>query len=191
MGWSRVTMLLVILGGCWSLLKLARAVADRWRPAGDQIGGMVNLELKLNALLRRSEALMQEGILATLQETSAHVNQQDATSAKLSLMRGLSMLRGASGEDPQLSAMADMPLRRRILQLLEECSTEADSSSGFCDAWARQDILGAALRGDWALTIRMMVEVLENCRSCKASDLGVDVRTRCGGQHTPRPGLRR
>jgi len=194
MPWARLTTLLVVLGGCWSAVKLARAIAVYSRPAGDQIGGMVNLELKINVLLRRSEALMHQGIVAALQETTTHVSHQDAVSAKLSLMRGLSMLRNATGEDPQLSAMtADNPLRRRILRLLEECSTEAEASAGFCEAWARCDILGAALRGDWVETVRLMVEVLEGCRSSSsAKAFGVDLKTRCGGgQHTPRAGLRR
>jgi len=131
---------------------------------------------------------MQQGLMTTLHETTTHVCQQDVSSAKLALLRGLAMLRGTSGEDPQISAMADMPLRRRILRLLEECSTEVDTSTGFCDAWKRRDILGAALRGDWALAVQMMVEVLENCRGSSSSDFGVDVRTGC----TPHgQGLRR
>lgn len=194
MPWERLTTLLVLLGSCWSVVKFARAIADYWRPAGDQIGGMVNLELKINVLLRRSEMLMHQGIIAALQETTTHVSQKDAASAKLSLLRGLSTLRNATGEDPQLSAMTvDNPLRRRILRLLEDCSTEAETSTGFCEAWARCDILGAALRGDWVETVRLMVEVLEDCRtSSSAKAFGVDLKTRCGGgQHTPRAGMRR
>jgi len=179
--WVRLTTVFTVMGACWSFMKLARAIADAWRPAGDQIGGMVNLELKLNSLLKRSEALMQQGIMATLQEVNAHASHRDSSSARLALLRGLSMLRGTSGEDPQLSAMADMPLRRRILHLLEDCSTEAEASGGFCEAWASRDILGTALRGDWAVTVRMMVEVLEKCRASTSSEFGValDVRTRC------------
>lgn len=166
MPWAKLANAVGILGVCWSGVRLARLLADRWRPAGDQIGGMVNLELKLNVLLKRSEVLMHQGLMATLHETTAHVTFHDAASAKLALMRGLCMIRGSNGEDPQVNAMADAPLRRRIYGLLEDCNSlqESEPSGDFCEAWTRRDILGSALRGDWTSAVQMIVEVLENCR---------------------------
>lgn len=184
MPWASLINVFGLIGLVWSSVKLMRALADRCRPSGDQIGGMVNLELKLNVLLKRSEVLLQQGLLTTLHETTAHVSRQDHASAKLSLMRGLCMLRGGSGgEDPQISAMADFHMRHRIVRLLDECAGE-ETNRGFCEAWASRDILGSALRGDWAFAVGMMVEVLENCRG----PASLDAATRCTRAASPVPG---
>lgn len=187
MPWARLAKCFCLLGFCWSGVKLARALADRWRPAGDQIGGLVNLELKLNVLLKRSEVVLQQGFLAALQETNAHVAHCDAPSARRALLRGLCMLRGASGEDPQLGAMADARMRQRIARLLDDCQVadEADAcSNGFCEAWSQRDVVGCAFRADWTTSVRMAVEVVES--SHKRSSVA-----RVGRSRTPTEGLSR
>jgi len=187
MPWASLINIFGVIGLVWSSVKLLRVLADRCRPSGDQIGGMVNLEMKLNVLLKRSEVLLQQGLLATLHETTAHVSRRDAPSAKLSLMRGLCMLRGSGGgEDPQISAMADYQMRHRIIRLLEECAG-LETSRDFCEAWTARDILGSAMRGDWTDAVGMMVEVLEGCKG-PSSFVG---SKRCTRAASPAPGFRR
>jgi hypothetical protein len=161
MPWATLGNVIAWLGVVWSSFKVLRAVAERWRPAGDQIGGMVNLELKLNVLLRRSEVLMQQGLMNTLQETEAHVLRNDASSANTALMKALSMLRGTSSEDAQFSMVADRSVSKRISTLMESCP-KLDDCSGICDSWRRHDIIGTAMQGEWGLAARMMVDVVED-----------------------------
>lgn len=164
MPWATLGSAIAWLGIAWSIFNVLRAVANRWRPAGDQIGGMVNLELKLNVLLRRSEVLMRQGLMNTLQETDVHVQRNDAASANSTLMKALSMLRGTSSEDAQFSTIADRSVSRRISMLIDSCPN-LDDCKGICDAWKKHDIVGTAMQGEWTSAARMMVDVMEDSQA--------------------------
>jgi len=165
MPWAKLGAVLGAVGACWCGAKLLRALAERWRPAGDQLGGMVNLELKLNMLLTRSEILVQQQLLAVLEDARDHIARGDGAAAGLSLWRGLCIFRNASSQDPQLSAMVDARMRARIGSLLEGGDARKPlpgewCSDRICEAWQSCDPLCSALCGNWADAVRQMTDIL-------------------------------
>jgi len=163
MPWAKLGTGFGATGACWCGFKVLRALADKLRPAGDTVGGLVNLELKVNVLLERSTYMLQQQFLAALQDVHQHACQaRDEQQAALALMRGLCIFRNSSGQDPQLCAIADARLRARINRLLDvESHRPMKRSWEVCDAWQRQDVIGCALRGDFSAALEQMVDILE------------------------------
>jgi len=166
--WHKLAIGFAVMGCCWCVAKLLRAIADKWRPAGDQIGGMVNLELKLNVMLRRSEVELQQKFLVALQDASTSLESHREREAVISLMRGLCIFRNISGEDPQMTAIADVRLRRRINKILENRRLLVQAP-GLRKAWCSCDILGCALRAELTDALYMVVELLESLGDASGS----------------------
>jgi len=173
MPWGKLGTGFGATGACWCGYKLLRALGDSWRPAGNVAGGITALELKMNVLLERSRGVMEQQLLAALQDVQVQC-ARDEQAAALALMRALCVFRSFSAQDPLLGSVLDARLHQRVVRFLEgESQCSARKSWDVRQAWHRLDVLGSALRGDLAAVAEQILEILEaSAQSCRQPHLG-------------------
>merc|ERR1712046_17209 len=98
--------------------------------------GATNLEMKLNMLLKRSEAVLKQQVVSSVLDAAKCCAQGDGFGGICSLLKGLAAFRDMPGEDPEMNALADQDLRISIKKAMADCKLQ-DAARGFLSAWSR------------------------------------------------------
>lgn len=153
----------LVVGG-W---KAWRAAAERSRPAGQghTTQQLVNLELKVNAALRQSEALVRERLVAAALEAVGHLGR-DQLCAALALLRCLSLAADAAAAGPA-SSLLDADVRRdaqarlRSFRMPEKLAMSEIRKSGegqkLADCVARRKLADCVAAGDLNKLVRAAI----------------------------------
>lgn len=164
--WVLVASALKLFGFAFSAGKLIYHIAFLARPAGQKHAAsqMVNLELKLNILLKRSEAVFRHEILGAALEAAVHIECGRPRSAVRSLVRGLRLVDSIGENDVQLAGEISSKVRQRARDGLKSVSLPAvdgDKPQGvqrkYLDSlgWERR-----ALLADTETLVSEMIELL-------------------------------
>lgn len=164
--WATFARVFGLLGVARSTWKLLRCVANLARPAGHgyTVDQLINLELKLNMLLKRTEADMKQQLSSAALEAAEHLEANAARGAARCLMRGLCLVRELQADDQAMSAMVDASLRRRIHRLLRDFRLpppDADMAK-LCRRCGQPAFSELVAAGDWPALLKEMATVLEN-----------------------------
>lgn len=164
--WADVARLCTCIGClrlAWKVL--GRLVESHRRPGqGFQESQLVNLELKLNMMLKRSEVLLKQQVATAALEASERLEKGEARGAARALLQGLCIVRNLGDSDQQLSVAIDVRLRRRISNLMDSCELPAckvTSQKRACTACAENTLVVTAARGDLDRLLEEMANILQ------------------------------
>eukprot|EP00927_Polykrikos_kofoidii_P014123 TRINITY_DN16154_c0_g1_i2.p1 TRINITY_DN16154_c0_g1~~TRINITY_DN16154_c0_g1_i2.p1 ORF type:complete len:759 (-),score=131.47 TRINITY_DN16154_c0_g1_i2:56-2332(-) len=158
MPWAQLADGFGAAGLCFTLLKTVRALVQRWKPAGDAVGGMLVLEQKVNILMERTRLTLEQQLLECLQDAYCSSTRDDERSTTLSLFRVLCFIRSIKRQDAKLDDMADADVRQRAEKLL---TGGTNNNFLVCKDLANSDALELALTGRWSDSLKRVVEILE------------------------------
>ncbi|CAE8600673.1 unnamed protein product [Polarella glacialis] len=126
----------------------------------------MNLELKLNAVLKRSEALVKQKLIAEALEASEQLDRGDARATARALVRGLVLVTGVGEDDFVLGhvfeVMAVFELPPKGPQGSKRCNNCRDGP----------DLATLAVQAEWDALLPRMIEVLE--KDSGESDTSMD-----------------
>lgn len=163
--WPRISGYVSTLGMAWGVASSFRAwlpAAFRRKVVQEVAPAALNIEMKLNIMLKRSEAMLkQQLVTASLEAAKCHASG-DGLAGVCALIAGLAAFREPLGEDHVLAAVADQVLQGRVRAAISSCNLAA-ASPGFCAAWTQhgREALGGAKAGKYAALLEALVTVLE------------------------------
>jgi len=163
--WYNIGLLFGLAGGLRSLYKLLKEMVYLSRPAGaaHTTGQMLNLEHKLNILLKRSEATIKHDIASAALAAAECVQREDARGAALALLRGFCGTRDFDGQDP-LQYMMDSQFQRRLREVLATCQVPRTAvERGAVDkarACSKNELMECVLQGDFEDLLNEMLRLL-------------------------------
>lgn len=172
--WSSAARIMGILGAMNSAFRFLAALPRLCRPVGDTVGQLVNLELKINMLLQRTNEMMKEQQQATARSEAAL--RQQLASAALGLAVHGSCGEGCAGTAELLKALAvatelckdGAPLHRTVGKALLRRANKAlldfeaqAVARGLRRQLCGRDLAGCALRGEWPELLEHLVAIAE------------------------------
>jgi len=162
--WSSLGSLVGILGIVHSVWKLLKCVAHLGRPAGHghTVNQLINLELKLNMLVQRSEASFRQQLTASALDAAAGIERSDACVAALALVKGLCLVRDLALDERVRAELADSGLHTHVRLVLAsfELPPPADGHQRCCGC-SGHNLASYAARGDWTRLVGEMAGVLQ------------------------------
>jgi len=160
--WAYFSWLISCFGLGWSAWKFLQRVFFLTRPAGDghQVSQLINLELQLNILMKRSEASLKQQLVSSALDAACAAEQDNARGVASALIRGLCVVRDLGFKDP---VQVDHRLKRRIEAVLSNLRLPAASyeSSDLAQIWREKNIVSHAARNDFESLLVDMVDILE------------------------------
>lgn len=115
----RLGKCIAALGFCFCLWKFFKGLCRSFRSPNYQ-SQMINLEMKVNITMRRSEVLIKDAILKAAQEADAAISQEDHQSAFNALMSCLCLFRSSTGEDPWMQAIIPDTLAKKMATIMKQ-----------------------------------------------------------------------
>lgn len=183
--WAAVARALGSVGLIRSLWKFFQCLWQLGMPAGHghTVAQMVNLELKVNMLLKRSEAQFKSQLTEAALRAADHFERGEARCAIRALLYAASLVRQTVEEDWNLRPAVDQKLWSRIHTILQRFrmpSTQAEEVQ-ICKSCRDHNIEGLVANGDWRRLLCDIVKLLE--RAMVQQDGKTD--DNCYSQGTP------
>mmetsp|Transcript_4235 Transcript_4235/g.8034 ORF Transcript_4235/g.8034 Transcript_4235/m.8034 type:complete len:310 (+) Transcript_4235:2-931(+) len=147
---------------------------------GHAVAQMVNLELKLNMLLNRSEAQFKAQLFEAALRAADHFDRGEAKSAARALLYAASVTRQTVEQDSNLQKAVDEKLWgsiRTILKHFRLPSTQ-EQEEQICESCQHHNIEGLVARGDWRKLLCELVRLLEKAIAIALRD-GEEEDRRC------------
>jgi hypothetical protein len=172
--WAALASFVGLVGTAWSAWMLLRLLMQSLRPgawscarqahSGSQL---VNLELKLNMLLVRTEATFKQQFVEAALDAQTFLERDDARAAARALMKGLCAVREVSDQDLPLAARVGPHLLKRCRTLLRDGKHFPQSSSqkGLAEACADNSLAALAAQEAWGPLVREMADQFEKLMS--------------------------
>eukprot|EP00931_Biecheleriopsis_adriatica_P006561 TRINITY_DN10794_c0_g3_i1.p1 TRINITY_DN10794_c0_g3~~TRINITY_DN10794_c0_g3_i1.p1 ORF type:complete len:967 (-),score=237.48 TRINITY_DN10794_c0_g3_i1:68-2935(-) len=141
-----------------------RSVRDAMRGPGEgfSVEQMVNLELKLNTLLKRSEAVLKQKMVSSAIEASCRIQSGDAQAAALALVKCLVLVSEVDSSDHALASLVEEKHRqqaRRAIENFRPPPAWKEPSPASVKHCARLPQL--VVQGDWPKLLPVMVDLLK------------------------------
>jgi len=199
--WSFIGRLFGLVGALRTSWKLVQSILLLGRPAGQGhvVQQMVNLELKLNISLKRSEASMKQQLAAAALDACEHFEGGSSRSAARALLRGLCLVRDLSEDDRLLAALlgsSGSALLQRARTVLRGFQLPAGKTTqpprSVTDA-----LVGLVAIGNWEAVTDSMVCLLEALQdkdagsisgAASGAEAGMPVPESCGDESEPEAG---
>jgi len=163
--WSSFLKLVWFLGAVRSIWKLSCCIARLGRPAGGgyTVSQMVNLELKLNMVLKRCDATFRLQLATSALDAADCIERDDARAAALALLKGLCLVRELGVEERSCPGLADARLQKRIRSVLKDSVLPpASKAPRLCRACCDNNLVTCVTQADWAGLLGEMVRLLES-----------------------------
>uniref|UniRef100_A0A7S4V7Q1 Guanylate-binding protein N-terminal domain-containing protein n=1 Tax=Alexandrium monilatum TaxID=311494 RepID=A0A7S4V7Q1_9DINO len=167
--WSGCARVLGILGAMHSAIRFLVALPRLCRPVGDTVGQLVNLELKINMILQRTNEILKEQQQATARQQlisaalglAANGSCGESCAGTVELLKGLSVAVELSKDGGPLQKTVGRSLQRRASAALLRFDPSV-VARGFCRQFDARDVMGCALRGELQQLVEHMVAITEN-----------------------------
>lgn len=194
--WGHVAHVVMLLGCLRLVVKLGSRIVRNWRRPGHgfQEAQLVNLELKLNMMLKRSEALLRQQLTAAALKASDHLDKGDARGAARSVIEGLCLVRNIGDSDHQLSAAIGSRLRHRCWGLLDNCAlpdSKVSAQMKACASCSEHGLVLTAARGDLEQMLEEMANVLERLAQHENKENGAPRTAALSLEDSPPPKTKR
>lgn len=157
--WYSMARFLGLAGACRSAFKTLHLLVFLSKPAGaaHTVAQMGNLELKLNILLKRSEATFKHDLAAAALSAAACLEREEARGAAAALVQGLSLVRDIDGQDFNLTSVANAQVQRQVRGLLANCTLPAKGTK----LSRSHRLIECVAQGDFEDVLKEMVRVLQ------------------------------
>jgi len=139
--WGGLVKLIGIAGAARSAWRTVQRLAEVARPAGSghEVAQLVNLELKVNMFLKRSEAMFKQELAGAAVDAAEKFDRGELKSAQAALIRGLCLLIELPDEDMQLVPQLcsgvgaiSAAMRTRAAKTMDLAGRRLAASSGSC-----------------------------------------------------------
>lgn len=130
------------------------------------MGQLTNVEIKINAIMKRSEATFKQQLLGAALEAADCLEQGAPRGVSIALIKGLSLFRDLAGGDPVLSVFVDPQLLKRAVTTLGSARLP-DHAAGALVCQACRDrnkhrmLVSLASAGEWGDLLRVMIVIHE------------------------------
>eukprot|EP00927_Polykrikos_kofoidii_P031978 TRINITY_DN2737_c0_g2_i1.p1 TRINITY_DN2737_c0_g2~~TRINITY_DN2737_c0_g2_i1.p1 ORF type:complete len:997 (-),score=158.26 TRINITY_DN2737_c0_g2_i1:79-3069(-) len=175
--WGGFAQIVGVVGAARTVWKMLLRIREVGRPAGrgHETTQLLNLELKLNTLLHRSEGMFKQQLAASALDAAERFGDGNQRAARTALLRGLCLAREVPPQDTQLVAavIGGSQLGKRARGLVERIGfssasvARANVTRGRASARrgvnlaAARDLTELVARSDWPALLERMVELVE------------------------------